>query len=136
MSVAHYVVAAALAAQNPLVADDLRAKEGTGVFFNLCGSTVTGVETPIDPAQFKFTQLSPETVAKIRPMARGQKFWDVHGLQSDLHALVHIETNGVCALEIAEADEQATRTYFAADLISQKDTVVIEGRLITLRVDG
>ena len=86
------------------------------VFFNLCGSTVTGVETPIDPARFKFTQLSPETVAKIRPMSKGQKFWDVHGLKSDLHALVHIETNGVCAVEVVDANEQAMRADFTTDL--------------------
>ncbi len=86
------------------------------VFFNLCGGTVAGIESPIDPARFKFTPLSPETVAKIRPMSKGQKFWDVHGLQSDLHALVHIETNGVCAVEIVDASEQATRADFAGDL--------------------
>src|SRR4249919_1258569 len=95
-----FAIAAALAAQSPQVVDDPRAKEGTALFFNLCGSTVAHVENSIDPARFKFTQLSPETVAKIRPMSEGQSFWDVQGLQSKLRALVHIETNGVCALEI------------------------------------
>jgi hypothetical protein len=116
MSVAYYVAAAAVVAQALQVADDVRARDGTAVFFNLCGSTVAGAETAIDPARFKFTQLSPDTVAKIRPMSKGQKFWDVHGLQSDLHALVHIETNGVCAVEIVEASEPATRADFADGL--------------------
>lgn len=111
-----YFLVAALAVQAPQVVDDARAKEGTAVFFDLCGSTVTGVESPVDPARFKFTKLSPKTVAKIRPMSKGQPFWDVQGLQSKLRALVHIETNGVCALEIVEASEHATRTYFAEDL--------------------
>ena len=111
-----FVAAAVLAAQSPQVVDDPRAKEGTALFFNLCGSTVAGVESPIDPTRFKFTQLSPETVAQIRPMSKGQSFWDVQGLQSKLRALVHIETNGVCAVEIVEASGQATRTDFAAVL--------------------
>jgi hypothetical protein len=115
MAVAFFLAAVALAAQGSHVAD-LRAKEAATVFFNLCGGTVTGVETPIDPTRFKFTQLRPDTVAKIRPMSKDQKFWDVYGLQSDLHALVHIETNGVCAVEIADASEQATRADFASDL--------------------
>lgn len=113
MGIAFYLAAAALAAQAP---DDLRANEGAAVFFNLCGSTVTGVETPVDPTRFKFTPLSPETAAKIRPMSKGQKFWDVHGLQSDLHALVHIEANGVCVVEIVDAGEQAIRAGFTTDL--------------------
>jgi hypothetical protein len=112
MSIAYFLAAAALAAP----VGDRRAQDGTAVFFDLCGSTVTGVESPIDPARFKFTQLSQDTVAKIRPMSKGQKFWDVHGLRSDLHALAHIEANGVCAVEIVEADEQATRNDFGNDL--------------------
>jgi hypothetical protein len=111
-----FLIAAVLAAQSPQVVDDPRAKEATALFFNLCGSTVAHVENPIDPTRFKFTKLSPETVAKIRPMSKGQSAWDVQGLQSKLRALVHIETNGVCALEIVEANEQATRSDFAEAL--------------------
>ena len=111
-----YLLVAALAAQAPQVVDDPRAKEGTAVFFDLCGSTVTGVESPVDPTRFKFTKLSPNTVAKIRPMLKGQPFWDVQGLQSNLRGLMYIETNGVCALEIVEANEHTTRSYFAEAL--------------------
>ncbi len=86
------------------------------MFFDLCGSTVAKVETPVDPSRFKFTKLSAETVNKIRPMSKGQPFWDVEDRQTELRALVHIETNGVCALEIVEASEVATRTQFANGL--------------------
>lgn len=111
-----FFAAAALAAQSPNVAEDPRAAAGVAVFFDLCGSTVAKVETPVDPARFKFTKLSAETVNEIRPMSKGQPFWDVQDQQTELRALVHIETNGVCALEIVEASEDATRTQFANGL--------------------
>ena len=111
-----FLAAAALAAQSLSAADDPRATAGVAVFFDLCGATVAKVEAPIDPARFKFTKLSAETVNQLRPMSKGQPFWDVQDRQTKLRALVHIETNGVCALEIVEASEQATRTQFANKL--------------------
>jgi hypothetical protein len=92
---------------------EARAKDGIDVFFDFCGSVVTGVTRPIQPERFKPTKLSDKTVRSIRPEAKGQTYWNFQGLESGLMALVHFEPAGICAVEISEADEASVRGAFA-----------------------
>lgn len=87
------------------------ATQLSAAFFNLCGGTVAGVESPIEIADFKFTELDPKVFKKIRPTEKGP-YWDVQSLPSGGRGLVHIWSNGNCSLEIAESDERATREAF------------------------
>lgn len=93
------------------------ATELSAAFFNLCGGTVAGVETPLDVAKFKFTKLDPKIFKKVRPSEEGP-YWDVESIASKSRALVHIWSNGNCSLEIVESDERATRTAFTSALES------------------
>ena len=85
--------------------------DGPAIFFNLCGATVTAVESPLDIAAYKFTKLDPKTFEDVRPGDTGP-YWDVQGLKSGTRTLVHIWPHGGCSVEIVEADEAEIRRSF------------------------
>ena len=118
MAMPFLLIAAAVLAGSGQTSADPKAKDGIAAFFDLCESTVTGLETPVEANRFRFTKLSSEFVARIRPMSKDQPFWDMQGIESGVRALAHIEANGVCALEIVEASEPQTRGRFDDQLQS------------------
>lgn len=85
----------------------------SAAFFNLCGATVAGIETPFEVAEFKFTKLDPTLFRKVRPTENGP-YWDVEHTSSQTRGLVHVWKNGNCSLEIVESDERPTRIAFTS----------------------
>jgi hypothetical protein len=94
---------------------DLRAIEGPAVFFNLCASTVAGIDMPLQIENFKFEKVDSKIFEHTRPDEKGP-YWDVNSLKSGMHALVHLWSNGNCSAEIVEAGEADTRSSFENDL--------------------
>lgn len=95
-------------------AKDARADDAVSVFGDLCVSLFTGSQKPqIDPARFTFTRIAEATAREIKPDVKGP-LWDVSGVKSGVHMLVHYEPAGLCVVEVAEADEATVRADFLA----------------------
>lgn len=125
MTIAAVIAAIVSASMSPNAANNDPATQLSAVFFNLCGGTVAGVESPMNVADFKFTTLDPKLFRKLRPTEKGP-YWDVESTSSKARGLVHIWSNGNCSLEVVESDERATRLAF---------TSAVEGFAVLLGAD-
>lgn len=106
-----------------------KAADAVAGFSQLCVGMFTGGKSDIDPARFDVTKLDPATVKQIKPdLSAGEDLWDVSGKASGVRTLVHYEPNGMCVMEVAEADETAIRTEYGAlvQQIAQRTGAKIE----------
>lgn len=103
--------AAALAVQPAQAADDPRSVDAVAAFNDLCVSLFTGKQSDVDPARFTVTKIGDDTAREIKPDVKGA-LWDVSGTNSDVRMLVHYEPEGLCVVEVAEADEGSIRASF------------------------
>lgn len=110
--------ALALSAQSALAKIDPRSDDAVAAFGDLCVSLFTETKKPgVDPTRFNITKLAEETAKSIKPDVKGA-LWDVSGTRSDVHMLVHYEPQGLCVVEVAEADEASIRSRFE-ELVQQ-----------------
>lgn len=91
---------------------DPRAQDAADVFLDLCVNTLAGTVGELDPKRFEVTKLDDATVREIKPDLAGRSVWDVHGGASDVSMLVYYHPAGMCAVEIAEADELSVQRAF------------------------
>lgn len=114
-ALAAVTLAACLASPSTtLAADDPRAADATDVFRDLCVSLFTGKEARADPARFKVDKLDEATVRQIKPQLVARPLWNVQAKASGAMMLVHYEPQGLCVVEVAEADAGAMKRSFAA----------------------
>lgn len=108
-----FVASATLAGQSAQAAPDPKSSDAVTVFGDLCVNLFTGnPKSDVDPTRFAITKISEQNAREIKPDVRGP-LWDVSGIKSGGHMLVHYEPAGMCVVEVAEADEATIRTNFA-----------------------
>jgi hypothetical protein len=107
-----FLIGVALAIEPALAAPDSRADDAVAVFDDLCVSMMSGKQTSaFDSSRFAFTKISEQNAREIKPDVKGP-LWDISGVKSGVHMLVHYEPNGMCVVEVAEADEATIRADF------------------------
>lgn len=72
-----------------------------------------GGTSSADPKRFDVTKLADATRKQIKPDIQATTLWDVHAKASDASMLVHYEPDGLCVVEIAEADEESLQSAVA-----------------------
>jgi hypothetical protein len=109
-----YFFAALIISQPAQAADDPRSSDAVAVFSDLCVSLFSGSrKSELDANRFSTTKIGEETARKIKPNVKGP-LWDVSGTVSDVRMLVHYDPEGLCVVEVAEADEEGVRAAFEA----------------------
>ena len=93
-------------------ADDPRSVEAVAAFRGLCVSLFSGGPSLADPAQFQFDKFSDVSAKRIKPELGGRALWSVRALASGAMMLVHYEPQGMCVVEVAEADAEAMAVAF------------------------
>lgn len=94
-------------------APDTRASDAADAFSGLCLSMFIGKESGADPQRFDVTKIDDATKRRIKPNIGASTLWDVHAKTSDASMLVHYEPQGLCVVEIAEADEKSVQDAVA-----------------------
>jgi len=72
-----------------------------------------GGKSGADPQRFDVTKLDDATRKQIKPDMKASTLWDVHAKASNASMLVHYEPQGMCVVEIAEADEVSVQNAVA-----------------------
>lgn len=104
---------AGLASTTPAnAADDLRARQATEIFANLCVATVAGVPAPIADGDYRLTRLDPETSRELGEGITSQPLTSIEGIASGVMMLMHYEPAGMCVVQVAAADEVAMTDAF------------------------
>jgi len=96
-----------------LAAPDTRGQDAADAFSQLCISMFVGGESGADSNRFDVTKLDKSTREQIKPDIGASALWDVHAKASDASMLVHYEPQGMCVVEIAEADEASVQNAVA-----------------------
>jgi hypothetical protein len=118
-----FVAAATLITQPAQAVPDPKADDAVTVFGDLCVRLFTGTGKPdVDPTRFVTTKISEQDARDVKPDVKGP-LWDVSGTKSEVHMLVHYEPQGLCVVEVAEADEASIRTGFER-LVQQTSTTL------------
>ena len=122
-----------------LAATDGRGRDAADAFSQLCLSVFLGRASDADPERFETTKLNDATRKQIKPDIKATTLWDVHAKASDASMLVHYEPQGLCVVEIAEADElsvqNAVAQVAAEAAVSVKTTAIAEERT-TRKIGG
>lgn len=107
MIVQAILIASALSLASPamLGVADPRAQDAADAFSQLCIALHVGETPTADPDRFDVTELGEKTRREIKPNIKASSLWDVHAKASDASMLVYYEPQGICVVEIAEADE-------------------------------
>lgn len=118
-----FVAAAVFTVQSAQAAPDAKGVDAVTVFGDLCVNLLTGnPKSEVDPTRFAITKISEQNARQIEPDVKGP-LWDVSGMKSGVHMLVHYEPTGMCVVEVAEADEATIRTDFER-LVQQTSTAL------------
>jgi hypothetical protein len=107
------ISAAALLSSTAYAAPDRRAIDAADAFSSLCLSVFIGKESAADSQRFEVTELDDTTKRQIKPDIGASTLWDVHAKISDASMLVHYEPQGLCVVELAEADEKSVQEAVA-----------------------
>ncbi|QYU69585.1 hypothetical protein J4558_05445 [Leptolyngbya sp. 15MV] len=118
---------------------DARAQDAADAFSQLCVAMFVGREPGVDPQRFNVTQLSDATREQIKPHIKASTLWDVHAKASDASMLMHYDPQGICVVEIAEADEHSVQravAQVAVDTAASLNTAAIIQPSETRQVEG
>lgn len=129
----------ALSPTSVFAAQDTRAQDAADAFSQLCLSLFIGGESVADPKRFDVTKLDDATRQQIKPAIKASTLWDVHARASNASMLVHYEPDGICVVEVAEADEGSVQKAVArvvADAASSLETAAVPQETVTRQVDG
>ncbi len=88
-----------------------------------------GGQSSADPQRFDVHKLDDATRRQIKPDIKASTLWDVHAKASDASMLVHYEPEGICVVEVAEADElsvQRAVSQLAANAARELKTTAVE----------
>lgn len=105
---------------------DIRGQDAADAFAQLCVPMFVGGKPGADPDRFDVTKLSDETRKQIKPHVKADTLWDVYATASNTSMLVHYEPQGLCVVEVAEADEASVQravAQVAADSAALVDPV-------------
>jgi hypothetical protein len=118
-----FLAVAVTAIQPVQASSDPRSDDAVAAFGDLCVRLFAGDTMPeLDPMRFAISKIGKEQAREIKPDIKGD-LWDVSGTKSDVHLLVHHEPNGLCVVEVAEADEPTMRADFVR-LVQQTSTAL------------
>lgn len=98
-----------------------------------------GGKSGADTQRFDVTKLDDATRKQIKPDIKASTLWDVHAKASDASMLVYYEPQGMCVLEIAEADEVSVQNavaQVAADAATSLNTTAVAQEVEARQIGG
>ena len=132
-------IAAVLSPVTVSAAPDARAQDAADAFSQLCVSMFIGGKSGADHQRFEVTRLDDATRRQIKPNIKASTLWDVRGKASDASMLMHYEPEGLCVVEMAEADEasmQSAVAKVASDAAISLNKTATEQEKLTRLVQG
>jgi uncharacterized protein YgbK (DUF1537 family) len=98
-----------------------------------------GGTSQADPQRFDVTELDDATRKQIKPDIKAATLFDVRAKASDASMLVHYEPQGLCVVEIAEADEKSVQNAVAkaaSDAATSISSTAVEQARATRQLQG